>query len=63
MNAVEEAQISCGEDRDENVLIKEMALVAKYIPHRPYLNTNDPHFLQLSFARAFVRDGERYLGM
>jgi hypothetical protein len=62
MNAVEEEFMNSGEDHDMNVIMKEMALVAEYLPHRPNMNRNDPYFLKLLFAKPFVRDVERYLG-
>jgi len=63
MNAVEEEFINCGEDHDVEVMRSKLTLVSKYLPYRPNLNTNNPYFLKFSFAKPFVRDEERYLGM
>ena len=61
INAVEEELINSGEDRDINVIKREITRVAKYLPYRPKLNSNDPYFLKLSFAKPLVRDVEQYL--
>lgn len=61
MNALEEEFMNCGEGHDIKVMKKEMTLVAEYLPYRPNLESNDPYFLKLSFAKPLVRDVERYL--
>jgi len=61
MNAVEEEFMNCGDERNRNVMMKELKLVTEYAGYRPNVTKNDPYFLQLSFAKSLVRDKEKYL--
>jgi hypothetical protein len=61
MNALEEEFMNCGDERNKNVMMKELKLVTEYAGYRPNITKNDPYFLQLSFAKPLVRDKEKYL--
>lgn len=63
MNAVQEGFMNSGDETDIKVMTREMALINEYLPYRPFLNTNDPYFIKVSFAKSLVRDVDRYLAM
>lgn len=61
MNALEEEFMNCGDERNKNVITKELKLVLEYAGKPSNMRANDPSFLHLSFAKSLVRDKEKYL--
>lgn len=61
MNALQEVFKNCGDERNKNVITKELKLVMEYAGNPQNMTVNDPSFLQLSFAKSLVRDKEKYL--
>ncbi|TLD18871.1 extracellular exo-polygalacturonase [Venturia nashicola] len=61
MNALEEEFMNSGDERNKDVMTKELKLICEYAGKPSKITANDPSFLQLSFSKSLVRDKEKYL--